>query len=161
MLRSSRNMMAVALLASTMRGQAFTSPSPGFRQKTSLDAMPPMIIGPMIKKMRAEKEAKNVPMATEDEAKLAAPGLRVGGAAWRFPAVWPYDKTFFTPPEDIPASAGEGQLNPMAGMLAGGMQQTPQPEVEVEVLDAVKYWTEEKADVRTDLDEEAVEKLKR
>jgi hypothetical protein len=160
MLRSSRNMMAVAFLASAMHGQAFTSPSTAVRQKTSLDVMPPMIIGPMIKKMRAEKEAKNVPMATADEAKLAAPGLRVGGAAWRFPAVWPYDKTFFTPPADIPASAGEGQGNPLAGML-GGTQEAPQPEVEVEVLDVVKYWTEEKAEVRTDLDEEAVEKLKR
>jgi hypothetical protein len=154
-------MMAVALLASAMRGQAFTSPSTGVRQKTSLDVMPPMIIGPMIKKMRAEKEKKNQPMATEDETKLAAPGLRVGGGSWRFPAVWPYDQTFFTPPDDIPASAGAGQLNPMAGMLAGGMQQAAQPEVEVEVLDVVKYWSEEKADVRTDLDEEAVEKLKR
>lgn len=134
------------------------------RSITELHVMPPMIIGPMIRKMREEKQKQKMPMATENEMKGQAPGLRVGGAAWKWPPVWPYDQTFFTPPEDLKKPDPAAQLNGMAGMLSG-IAQVPTPE-EMDVkeetqLDVVKYWKEDKADVRTDLDEEAVEKLKR
>jgi len=117
----------------------------------------------MIKKMREEKAKKNAPMVSEDDTKGQAPGLRVGGNTWKWPPIWPYDQTFFTPTEDIPKQEN-AQANPMAGMLSG-MPENPipaEPEApEIELLDPVKYWQVEKADVKTDTDEEAVEKLKR
>jgi len=129
----------------------------------SLNVLPPMIIGPMIKKMREEKAKKNAPMVSEDDTKGQAPGLRVGGNTWKWPPIWPYDQTFFTPTEDIPKQEN-AQANPMSGMLSG-MPENPipaEPEApEIELLDPVKYWQVEKADVKTDTDEEAVEKLKR
>jgi len=129
----------------------------------SLNVLPPMIIGPMIKKMREEKAKKNAPMVSEDQTKGQAPGLRVGGNTWKWPPIWPYDQTFFTPTEDIPKQQN-AQANPMAGMLSG-MPENPipaEPEApEIEKLDPVKYWQVEKADVKTNTDEEAVEKLKR
>ena len=102
-------------------------------------------------------------MASENEVKGQAPGLRVGGAAWKWPPVWPYDQTFFTPPEDLKKPDPAAQLNGMAGMLSG-IAQVPTPD-EIDVkeedkLNPIKYWKEEKADVRTNLDEEAVQKLK-
>jgi len=117
----------------------------------------------MIKKMREEKAKKNAPMVSEDDTKGQAPGLRVGGNTWKWPPIWPYDQTFFTPTEDIPKQEN-AQANPMSGMLSG-MPENPipaEPEApEIELLDPVKYWQVEKADVKTDTDEEAVEKLKR
>jgi hypothetical protein len=126
--------------------------------------MPPMIIGPMIRKMREDKQKAKIPMATEGELKGQAPGLRVGGNAWKWPPVWPYDQNFFTPPEDLSKPDPTAQLSGMAGMLSG-VAQVPSPsEVEVnedDKLDPFKYWKEDKAMVRTELDEEAVEKLKK
>jgi len=137
--------------------------SNGVDQKTSLNAMPPMIIGPMLRKMREDKEKKNPPMISEEEQKGQAPGLRVGGSAWKWPPVWPYDQDFFTPIEDIQKPNPSASLNGMAGMLSGVPQVPTTTEAaseEIETLDVLKYWTEEKADVKTELDALAVEKLK-
>lgn len=160
-----QNVCVVALVASIQDASAFVSKSSSGVGPTSteLNAMPPMIIGPMIRKMREEKEKAKMPMASENEMKGQAPGLRVGGNAWKWPPVWPYDQTFFTPPEDLNKPDPAAQLNGMAGMLSGVAQMpTPdQAEVQKETLDVVKYWKEDKGEVRTELDEEAVEKLKR
>lgn len=125
----------------------------------SLNAMPPLIIGPWLRKMKEEKAKKRAPMATEQDLKGEAPGLRVGASTWKWPPVWPYDQDFFTPKEDIPKTpAGP---NPMAQMMSGApMPPTPQL-IEVEKLDAVQYWQVEKADVRTEMDEDSVERLTR
>ncbi len=69
------------------------------------------------------------------------------------------------PPEDIPKT--QMSMNQMASMFSG-IQQTPEqlaasapPPEEQETLDVFQYWGEEKRDVKTELDPEAVEKLKR
>merc|ERR1719343_541582 len=124
---------------------------------TSLNALPPLIIGPMLRKMKEEKAKKRAPMATEADMRGQAPGMRVGASTWKWPPVWPYDQTFFTPKEDIPkAPAGQ---NPMAQMMTGAPM-PPQPQViEVEKLDPVQYWQVEKADMKTEMDEDAAAKL--
>lgn len=124
---------------------------------TSLNALPPLIIGPMLKKMKEEKAKKNAPMATESDSKGQAPGLRVGGSTWKWPPVWPYDQNFFTPPEDIPKGGPQG--NPMAQMMTGGPAPPTPQLIEVEKLDVVQYWQVEQAGVRTEMDEEAAERL--
>lgn len=131
--------------------------------RTKLHAMPPLIIGPMIRKMREDKAKSKMPMANEEELRGQAPGLRVGGAAWKWPPVWPYEQNFFTPPEDLPKPDPAAQLNGVASMISGSMASPAKAEIEIaeeEKLDVVKYWTEDKANVRTDLDPESVEKLK-
>ena len=169
---SRKILTAVAITALVGKATAFapqstnTNINNAHRVDTSLDAVPPpMIIGPMIRKMREEQEKKKMPMITGDEAVGQAPGLRVGGKAWKWPPVWPYDDTFFTPPEDIPKVDPSEKVTGMADLLTGGPQvpaaETESEEKEEEKLDVVKYWTEEKADVKTEMDEEAVEKLKR
>lgn len=159
-----RNATVAAAILSWVQVSAFvTKPTTSHNVATELHAMPPMIIGPMIRKMRDEKNKANQPMATTDERQGQAPGLRVGGSAWKWPAVWPYDKDFFTPPEDIPKAPSSNQLGDMAGMLSGVAQvPTPAeaPVQEVEKMDLVKFWKDEKGNVLTELDEEAVEKLK-
>ena len=129
------------------------------RHDISLNALPPLIIGPMLRKMKEEKAKKQAPMATEADMRGQAPGLRVGASTWRWPPVWPYDQNFFTPKEDIPkAPAGP---NPMAQMMTGApMPPTPQV-VEVPKLDPVEYWQVEKGDVKTEMDEDAAAKLTR
>jgi hypothetical protein len=134
---------------------------------TALDALPTMIIGPMIKKMRENQAKKKMPMVDDSEARGQAPGLRVGGNAWKWPPIWPYDQNFFTPNEDIQIPDASSQMNPMQGLLMGGMKVPNPDEVEpvddanVETLDEVKYWGVEKADARTELDEEAAARLTR
>jgi hypothetical protein len=129
-----------------------------------------MIIGPMIKKMRENQAKKKMPMADEREARDQAPGLRVGGNAWKWPPIWPYDQNFFTPNEDIQIPSTPAAMNPMQGLLTGGMPQVPNPEdlsatngeeEPKETLDEVKYWSVEKADVKTELDEESAARLTR
>lgn len=98
-------------------------------------------------------------MATEEELRAEAPGLRVGDSTWKWPPIWPYDQNFFIPKEDIPKPAAGA--NPMSQMMTGApMPPTPQV-VEVEKLDPLAYWQVEKADVKTEMDEDAVEKLMR
>lgn len=165
---SKLNLVAVAIVASATKASAFVPQSSNaIHEKTSLYAMPPMIIGPMIRKMREEKEKKNMPMASEDEAVAQAPGLRVGGSAWKWPPIWPYDREFFTPTEDVPKPDPTKQMGGVAGMagMLSGVPQIPTPDEveipEVDALDVLTYWSVEKADVRTELDEEAAEKLKK
>mmetsp|Transcript_7158 Transcript_7158/g.10124 ORF Transcript_7158/g.10124 Transcript_7158/m.10124 type:complete len:653 (+) Transcript_7158:144-2102(+) len=138
-----------------------TTSSTTFRNTdTSLNVMPPMIIGPMIRKMKEEKAKQKMPMATADEALKEAPGLRVGEAVWKWPPVWPYDPQFFMRKEEIVVPKAP-QLDSLAGMMSGMPQQPVKPEEpEVEVLDQVKYWSEDNADVKTEIDEAAIEKLK-
>lgn len=160
--------LAVFLLAAGDNALAF---QPASRQhavsKTQLQAMPPMIISGAIKKYKAEQEKKKMPMATKEEASEEAPGLRVGSSVWKWPPVWPYDREFFMPPEDIPKK--QPNMNEMASMMSG-IQQTPEqiaaaaPSVEEQEeakLDVVKFWSEEKGDARTNMDEEAIEQLKK
>lgn len=117
------------------------------------------IIGPMLRKMREEQAKKKMPMASEDERRDEAPGLRVGTNAWKWPPVWPYSVNDFTPKDDI---AEPPQANPMAGIMGmNGAMPPPVPEVEEkEKLDVLNYWGEEKAMERTDIDDGAVAALK-
>ena len=132
---------------------------------TQLEALPPMIISGAIKKYRENQAQKRMPMATKDEAKLEAPGLRVGSAVWKWPPVWPYDRQFFTPPEDLPQK--KTNVNEMASMLSG-IQQMPgaaavsptEEEENANKLVPTEYWGKEKAEVRTDMDPDAIQKLK-
>lgn len=139
-----------------------TSSSDAIRAATSLHAVPPMIIGPMIKKMREEQAKKKMPLVNEDEARGEARGLRVGGNSWKWPPIWPYDPDFFTPNEDIATPDPASQANPMMGLLSGMAQTSDVVEKAdaVNKLDPLQYWGEEKAAVKTDLDLEAVAKLK-
>jgi len=117
------------------------------------------IIGPMIKKMRAEQAKKKMPMATQEERSGEANGLRVGKEAWKWPPIWPYADDEFIPPEDYPSATPN-----MASMLtsAQGMPSLPTAgdvNVEEEKLDVLKYWGEEKATVETVIDDESAKKL--
>jgi hypothetical protein len=127
----------------------------------SLQSLPTMIIGPMIKKMRENQAKKRMPMIDAKDAQGQAPGLRVGGNAWKWPPIWPYDQDFFTPNEDITTPNPAAQMNPM-GMLTLSQQPIDiQSDEKVDKLDPVQYWGQEKADVKTELDPEAAERLKR
>lgn len=163
------NVHAVALFLATSAasGSAFVpQPSKSLHKESSLKALPPpMIIGPMIKRMRAQQEERKMPMIDAEEAKGQAPGIRVGGSAWKWPPMWPYADDFFTPTEDLEIPANPAQsLQSMAGMMNPDPSTMPKIEQvetkEIEKLDAVKYWSEEKGDVRTELDEEAAENLR-
>lgn len=130
--------------------------------ETSVSAVAPtFIIGPMIRKMREEKEKKKMPMAAPDEAAYEAPGLRVGKSAWKWPPVWPYDMTSFVPKQDEVAPAAP-DLASVASMMNGAPQVPPSLTVSEESkLDPIKYWGEEKADVATELSEGAAAKLRK
>lgn len=119
------------------------------------------IIGPMIRRMREEQAKKKMPMASEQEREGEAPGLRVGSGAWRWPPVWPYSDTDFVPKEDIT----EPKAAPVTGLLAGNLPKPDEIEEEEEeekkeTLDVLHYWGEEKAGVKTEIDPDAVKKLK-
>lgn len=157
--------MVFAIVACAVNVSAFVPQSSNSIQKeTVLNAVPPMIIGPMIKKMRDEQAQKKMPMVEVEDSRGQAAGIRVGGTAWKWPPIWPYADDFFTPTEDIATLDPATSLQNMAGMMSGAPQ-TPtadESEVkEVEKLDVFQYWAEERGDVRTELDEEAVEKLRR
>ena len=136
---------------------------------TSLHAAlpPPLIIGPMIKKMRAEKAKQNAPLASDAERTAEAPGLRVGGGAWKWPPVWPYEPEMFQRPDEV---AGRRQKSALQGMLnmpdlptpgGGSAEEAAAAAAEGEgKLDLGQYW-KEKAGVTTDIDEEAADKLRR
>jgi len=112
------------------------------------------IIGPFIKKMRAEQAKKNMPMASEEERDGEAPGLRVGTNAWKWPPIWPYATDEFIPTEDIASNAPN-----MATMMSGSMGQPPTPEdiakKEEEKLDIMEYWGEEKGTVKTEISDDS------
>lgn len=139
--------------------------SPATTTSTQLNVMPPMIISGALKKYKDEQEKKKMPMASRDEAKKEAAGLRVGASVWKWPPVWPYDDLFFLPPEDVPQKPMD--MNAMASMFSG-IQQTPEQvaasgptaeEEEAAKLDVFQFWGEEKGDVRTEMDAESVEKV--
>ena len=79
-----------------------------------------MILGPILKKMKDEKEAKKRPLANRSEAEQEAPGLRVGKGSWKWPAVWPYGKDFLLTTAEAQAQARKQSLSGMAGLLGGG-----------------------------------------
>ena len=115
------------------------------------------IIGPFIKKMRAEQAKKNMPMSSAEERVGEAPGLRVGTGAWKWPPIWPYASDEFIPTEDI-----ESNTPNMATMLTGNLA-PPSPEdvldKEDTKLDVLNYWGEEKADVKTEISEASAKML--
>lgn len=132
---------------------------------TSLNAFapPPMIIGPMLKKMREDKAKKNMPLASDEERGTEAPGLRVGKGAWKWPPVWPYDREMFMRTEEI---VNKQQQNALQGMLGGAAAGGTLPDLPdspaaaaAAKLDLKQYWSE-KAGVTTDIDEEAANKLR-
>lgn len=156
---------------------------------TSLSAvtMPPLIIGPMIKKMREENAKKKMPMADPTEAANEAPGLRVGQNAWKWPPLWPYDASFFVTSKSYDESQKKKQMDQMTSALTG-IAQVPTTTTTTETSsngsvspstdgttsttavadgddaaatwDPLKYWGQDQAQVTTDMDPDAVEKLK-
>jgi hypothetical protein len=119
-----------------------------------------MIIGPMIKRMREEKEKAKMPMARADEAKNEAPGLRVGEGAWKWPPVWPYDRNFFKRRSEL--DAAKAAASPLS-MMSGSMMPTQDANGEVvdkTMFDSLGYW-EKVSDVKTDLDERVAEKIRK
>lgn len=146
---------------------------------TSLMMSPPiLIIGPMIRRMRENKERTNLPMANPDESKLEAPGLRVGSNAWKWPPVWPYDTNFFKRKVELEVGSKNRNENAAAGMkglltgaaAAGGGMNTSNELEKTEngsndaegasllVFDSLKYWSEQK-NVLTELDSRVAEKI--
>lgn len=156
---------AVAMAPSAV--EAFAPQSTPRVVGTSLKAFvpPTLIIGPMIRKMREDQERKKKPMASDQELAYEAPGLRVGSGAWKWPPVWPYEQNFFKVKEDeiapkVPDMAG--LLNQGMTELNGAPQTLPVASVDVKsTFDALTYWEEEKANVATEMDPEAVENLKK
>ena len=88
-------------LAFVSKSSYYSSSNVPRTKDLSLQSLPTMIIGPMIKKMRENQAKKRMPMIDAKDAQGQAPGLRVGGNAWKWPPIWPYDQDFFTPNEDI------------------------------------------------------------
>lgn len=132
---------------------------------TQLNAfLPPMIISGAIKKYKKGQDEKKMPMASREEAKGEAPGLRVGSKVWKWPPIWPYDREFFMPTEDIPTKDLAVQAQEVAGML-NGIQQSPEmaaataPKEKDNTLNPLDFWGKEKADVQTEMDEEAIQKV--
>ena len=166
------------VLAALLAGVAdsFAPPNVAPRAPTALSAMPPLIIGPMLKKMKEEKAKKKMPMADASEAANEAPGLRVGKGAWKWPPMWPYDPKFFVTAKEFEASQQKEKQSQMTSALTGltglptqngfdespapGTVTIPEPIEEEEDWDPIKYWGEDMADVTSDMDPDAVEKLK-
>ena len=158
---------AVTLLACSVftstHGFAPTSPQlasvPHKSSSSAATSTQLYIIGPMIRKMREEKNAANMPMANPDEAKVEAPGLRVGVNAWKWPPVWPYDSNFFKRKSEMNA---KDKANPMMNMMnpMDVMEKKDIAEIEENKFDSLKWWDENK-DVTTDLDERVVAKISR
>jgi len=174
---------AFAVLLSSLyinQNEAFTvNPSSQYRNKAfhvqnqSRDTKTRLyIIGPMIRKMRDNKEKKKRALASDEERQKEAPGLKIGTGVWKWPPVWPYAPDFFLRPKEEEAEKDLTAGNPMAAAMSamgGGGDITPpglkdaselaKAEAEAK-LDTNTFWSVEKADELTELDEEAVEKLK-
>jgi SAM-dependent methyltransferase len=182
LLESNRLRLAVLLATAIAASEAFVAPGTSARHSqstaptsaTSLSALPPpLIIGPMLKKMKAEKEKKNQPLADASEAANESPGLKVGTGAWKWPSVWPYDASFFAIDAESSASNALGDsanINNIASMLSGIAQApTDQPaaadgegDKDNKIkFDPIKYWSEANANLpaQTELDSDAIEKL--
>lgn len=100
-----------------------------------------------------------MPMANPDEAKVEAPGLRVGANAWKWPPVWPYDSNFFKRKSEMNA---KDKANPMMNMMnpMDVMEKKDIADVDENKFDSLKWWDENK-DVTTDLDERVAAKISR
>lgn len=98
-----------------------------------------------------------MPMANEAEKEGEAPGLRVGDGAWKWPPVWPYDGDAFTPKEDIKQKPQGSPLGTMLGQVP--KIEDIEEEDEGEKFDIMNYWSEEKANEMTDIDQVTVKQL--
>jgi len=104
-------------------------------------------------------------MADSETLAREAPGLRVGSETWKWPPVWPYDDAFFRPAAAEPAQSNQDQMMQMANMLSGTAQ-VPTTSVEAEEeeeevrFDPLEYWNQQEVNTKTNLDAEAIEKLK-
>jgi len=101
-------------------------------------------------------------MRSEEQAKKEAPGLRIGSTTWKWPAIWPYDQSFFIPTLQVNAIEKQTQMQGMTSMLTG-VAQAPGTEAaaadSIPEFDPLTYWGEEQVDTETGLDPEAKEKL--
>ena len=173
----------IVLIALTINTTAFTPPStqhyhtlssPSTQTTTQLN-----IIGPLIRKMRGDEQGKNMPMSSLDEARLEAPGLRVGKDAWKWPPVWPYDSNFFKRDSELVAEKeAKKDMNPMSALMGSGAAEALKGSADgVEAngvknveeseesgsdggitFDSLKYWNDNE-NVKTELDERVVEKI--
>mmetsp|Transcript_2795 Transcript_2795/g.4290 ORF Transcript_2795/g.4290 Transcript_2795/m.4290 type:complete len:641 (-) Transcript_2795:122-2044(-) len=153
--------MALAFLLGTIAGCTAFTPSTVSTtsvSSTSLQAVaPPLIIGPMIRKMREDQAKKKMPMASDEETFAEAPGLRVGTGAWKWPPVWPYDDSMFKRKEEVEK---QNSMTPMQSMLASGAMANPEaPTDGKDEFDPLKYWGSDKAGVDTELNAETASKL--
>ena len=172
----------IVLIALTTKTTAFTPPTNSHHSPSTTSSTQLQIIGPLIRKMRGDEQAKNMPMSSLDEARLEAPGLRVGKDAWKWPPVWPYDSNFFKRDSELAAEKEKNKdMNPMnalmgggaAEALKGGMESSGSADgaeangvksVEEEssdggiTFDSLKYWNDNE-NVKTELDERVVEKI--
>ena len=149
----------VALTSSTANAFALMSTSRKAGTALNTFASPTLIIGPMIRRMREDQEKKKMPMASEQERAYEAPGLRVGTGSWKWPPVWPYDRTFFVRKDEL-APQGNLDFASVAGMLSGAPQIPVADEVsDEEKFDFYKYWNEEKVNVSTEIDPAAAAAL--
>lgn len=123
----------------------------------------PLIIGPMIRKMRAKNAEKNQPLASDSEMAREAPGLKIGTGVWKWPPVWPYAPDFFLRPQEEEAEAmpNNPTMAMMGSMSMGGMTDPKDMLAKVEdaQLDVVRFWSQDKSGVKTVVDEEAIESL--
>ena len=152
------SMLLTGLASNLEVTNAYVNPSARATSRSRVSSTELYIIGPMIRKMREENAQKQMPMAQDEDREGEAPGVRVGGSAWKWPPVWPYDRDAFTPKEDIKKPP---QGSPM-GSLLGQMPVVPEideNEEEESKFDVMKYWQEEKATQTTDIDEPAAKKL--
>lgn len=147
---------ALALLAMATCVGAFAPQLSKSVASSELNALPPMIIGPMIKKMREEEAKKKMPMASSEESKGEAPGLRVGSNAWKWPPVWPYDQSTFMTQSQLEARKGR-DMSQMASAM-NGASAMPVPGDD-DSFDPIQYWGEEKIGAKTTIDEAAKTKL--
>jgi len=131
-------------------------------------SMPPMIIGPMIRKIKAANEKKKLPMADQAESQNEAAGLRVGGKSWKWPPVWPYDQGTFEAFADVEQAQAAEKRKALASLASGGMTQqlpgddapVPAEDDTITKFDPIKFWGEEVATEATDISSEAVYNLK-
>lgn len=148
---------------------AFVPLGPQGPSKTKLQVAPPLIIGPMLKKMKEEKAKENVPLAQGDEVSTEAPGLKVGKETWKWPSAWPYDTAFFISVAEAKAKEAKepamDKVNDMASMMSGVAQATAPKHAATEeeeeaqpLFDALEYWST--STQVTELDSEAAEKLR-
>jgi hypothetical protein len=154
-------LLACSSLSSTTLGFAPQSLPLSASKAAATSSTKLFIIGPMLRKMREEREAKNMPMANPNEARNEAPGLRVGANAWKWPPVWPYDANFFKRKSEM--NGKNTASNPMMNMMSNPMdafEKKDVPKVDENTFDSLKWWDENK-DVTTDLDERVADKIRR